>query len=210
VLRSLQCLTRAQVFDVTRGARHYGPGGGYAGFAGRDGTRAFVSGVFTEDGLIEEVAGLSDVDAAGLLTWRDFYHKDYTFLGLLAGGAFYDERGRGLPPLAALAEGAARAAAAREAAEAAARAAPACSAAWSAAQGGEVWCDEAGYAPRRAVAAPVAALGETQPSVRCACVRLAEQDAVAIAAAATMETYPGCEANSQRCRTSPPKAAAGG
>jgi hypothetical protein len=40
----------AQVFEVTRGARHYGPGGGYAFFAGRDGTRAFVTGEFNETG----------------------------------------------------------------------------------------------------------------------------------------------------------------
>ena len=69
VERTLRTLTRTrpQVFDVTKGARHYGPGGGYAGFAGRDGTRAFGSGKFTDEGLVDEVAGLSDVDAAGLL-----------------------------------------------------------------------------------------------------------------------------------------------
>ncbi|KAI0522974.1 hypothetical protein KFK09_005363 [Dendrobium nobile] len=35
------------VFDVTRGKSHYGPGGGYHHFAGRDASRAFASGNFT-------------------------------------------------------------------------------------------------------------------------------------------------------------------
>ena len=32
------------VFDVSKGRKHYGEGGGYAFFAGRDGSRAFVTG----------------------------------------------------------------------------------------------------------------------------------------------------------------------
>ncbi|KAK6921384.1 Cytochrome b5-like heme/steroid binding domain [Dillenia turbinata] len=39
------------VFDVTKGKSHYGVGGGYNHFSGRDASRAFVSGNFTgEDG----------------------------------------------------------------------------------------------------------------------------------------------------------------
>ncbi|PIN03153.1 hypothetical protein CDL12_24325 [Handroanthus impetiginosus] len=35
------------VFDVSKGKSHYGPGGGYNHFSGRDASRAFVSGNFT-------------------------------------------------------------------------------------------------------------------------------------------------------------------
>ncbi|CAI7864698.1 unnamed protein product, partial [Closterium sp. NIES-53] len=35
------------VFDVTKGRKHYGKGQGYNHFAGRDATRAFVSGNFS-------------------------------------------------------------------------------------------------------------------------------------------------------------------
>ena len=48
--RTLWLSICGQVFDVTAGARHYGSGGGYAFFTGRDGTRAFVTGEFNEAG----------------------------------------------------------------------------------------------------------------------------------------------------------------
>jgi predicted heme/steroid binding protein len=37
------------IFDVSAGRRTYGPGGSYSVFAGRDATRAFVTGCFLED-----------------------------------------------------------------------------------------------------------------------------------------------------------------
>jgi predicted heme/steroid binding protein len=37
------------IFDVSAGRRTYGPGGSYSIFAGRDATRAFVTGCFLED-----------------------------------------------------------------------------------------------------------------------------------------------------------------
>ena len=36
------------VFDVSKGAEFYAPGNGYDFFAFRDGSRAFVTGTFTE------------------------------------------------------------------------------------------------------------------------------------------------------------------
>lgn len=38
-----------EVFDVSAGAKYYGPGGGYHGFAGRDATKAFLNLCFTEE-----------------------------------------------------------------------------------------------------------------------------------------------------------------
>jgi hypothetical protein len=51
---------------VSKGSSYYGPGGGYAFFSGKDGSRAFVTGQFDEEGLVENVEGLSSADYLGL------------------------------------------------------------------------------------------------------------------------------------------------
>ncbi|XP_033748546.1 neuferricin-like [Pecten maximus] len=81
-----------QVFDVTKGRKHYGPGGGYEFFSGRDGSRAYVSGDFTEAGLVDDITGLSLTDIRGLDDWVKFYRKDYTYVGKIVGN-FYDAAG---------------------------------------------------------------------------------------------------------------------
>ena len=45
------------VYDVQKGAQYYGPGGGYSFFAGRDASRAYVTGKFEEEGLVSNVDG---------------------------------------------------------------------------------------------------------------------------------------------------------
>jgi hypothetical protein len=56
-----------EVFDVSQGARHYAPGRSYAFFTGRDASRAFATGDFSEAGLIDDLDGLppSEVMWAG-------------------------------------------------------------------------------------------------------------------------------------------------
>ena len=51
-----------KVFDVSKGRRFYAEGGGYSFFTGIDGTRAFVSGNFTKEGLRDDI---EDFDANG-------------------------------------------------------------------------------------------------------------------------------------------------
>ncbi|CAI5529046.1 unnamed protein product [Closterium sp. Naga37s-1] len=77
------------VFDVTKGRKHYGKGQGYNHFAGRDATRAFVSGNFSGvgltddltglsgDGLTDDLTGLSGEQCIGIADWWDFYFKTY-------------------------------------------------------------------------------------------------------------------------------------
>ncbi|KYO32032.1 neuferricin [Alligator mississippiensis] len=81
-----------QVFDVRRGREHYGPGGAYSGLAGRDASRAFVTGDFSAQGLVDDVSGLPPRDAPALRRWLRFYQEQYGFVGKLV-GRFYDENG---------------------------------------------------------------------------------------------------------------------
>ncbi|KAJ6111180.1 hypothetical protein N7486_003415 [Penicillium sp. IBT 16267x] len=48
------------IFDVSANPRMYGPGGGYHFFAGRDATRAFVTGCFSED-LTPDLTGVEEM-----------------------------------------------------------------------------------------------------------------------------------------------------
>ena len=80
-----------EVYDVAPGARHYGPGGPYAHFAGRDASRAFVTGDFSGPDLSDDVSDFTQDQLAALATWRDFYagHASYVRVGYLAGGRFF-------------------------------------------------------------------------------------------------------------------------
>ena len=49
--------------------------------SGRDASRAYVSGDFTEAGLIDDVSGLSSTDYIGLDEWVKFYNTDYKYVG---------------------------------------------------------------------------------------------------------------------------------
>ncbi|PVH89561.1 cytochrome b5 [Cadophora sp. DSE1049] len=48
------------IYDVTAGGRHYGPGGSYHFFAGKDASRAFVTNCFEEDGN-PDLRGVEDM-----------------------------------------------------------------------------------------------------------------------------------------------------
>ena len=49
---------------------------------GKDGTRAFVSGKFNDEGLTDNIEGLSPQDALGLEDWVQFYTKTYKYIGI--------------------------------------------------------------------------------------------------------------------------------
>lgn len=74
-----------RVYDVSKGKDYYGPNGGYKFFAGTDGTRAFVTGEFDEEGLIDAVEGLSPLQMGEIDGWVKFYDKSYIFVGKLIG-----------------------------------------------------------------------------------------------------------------------------
>ena len=75
-----------RVYDVDKGAeRYYGPNGGYNFFTGRDGTRAFVTGEFDENGLTDDIESLSPLQIGELDSWLKFYDKEYTYVGKLIG-----------------------------------------------------------------------------------------------------------------------------
>lgn len=71
------------VFDVTaRGSEHYGPGGAYSVFAGRDATRALALGSFEEEDLARG-GDLDDISPEDVLPWCALFREKYDLVGRL-------------------------------------------------------------------------------------------------------------------------------
>jgi predicted heme/steroid binding protein len=90
--KNLYLAVLGKIYDVSKGAKHYEPGGSYDFFVGKDASRAYVTGDFVND-LNDNINDLDDSKIADLFKWQDFYEKDYTFVGFLE-GKFYDKNGK--------------------------------------------------------------------------------------------------------------------
>jgi len=73
-----------KIYDVTKGKKFYGPGGPYAGFAGRDASRGLAT--FSVDAITDEYDDLSDLKASELEQVREWelqFSEKYEFVGKL-------------------------------------------------------------------------------------------------------------------------------
>ncbi|WJX38804.1 Membrane-associated progesterone-binding protein 4 [Trifolium repens] len=178
------------VFDVTKGKTHYGLGGGYNHFAGRDASRAFVSGNFTGDGLTDSLRGLSSTEVKSVVDWRDFYLRSYKYVGKLV-GRYYDNQGNPTKYLKGVEAKAARGAQLLEKQKIEEAKQPSCSSRWSQDEGGEVWCD-IGYP--RLIQRPLEIALTGKMSKRCACFEKSQLDQPGL------EVYEGCDYHANRCK----------
>ncbi|GAV74419.1 Cyt-b5 domain-containing protein [Cephalotus follicularis] len=178
------------VFDVTKGKSHYGSGGGYGHFAGRDASRAFVSGNFTGDGLTDSLRGLSSTEMKSVVDWREFYFRTYIYVGKLV-GRYYDTQGNPTKYLKEVEAKAARGAQLLEKQKKEEAKQPSCNSRWSQNEGGEVWCD-VGYP--RLVQRPLEIALTGKMSKRCACFREDQLDQPGL------EVYERCDYLSKTCR----------
>ncbi|KAJ4823345.1 Membrane-associated progesterone-binding protein 4 [Turnera subulata] len=178
------------VFDVTKGKSHYGVGGSYNHFAGRDASRAFVSGNFTGDGLTDSLRGLSNTEVKSVVEWRQFYFKGYTFVGKLV-GRYYDSQGNPTKSLKGVEAKAARGAQLLEKQKLEEAKQPSCNSRWSQDEGGEVWCED-GFP--RLVQRPLEIALTGKMSKRCACFKDYQLDQPGL------EVYEGCDFLAKACR----------
>ena len=49
--------------------------------SGRDASRAFITGDYSEEGLTDDVLDLNDQELRGLQDWLVFYKREYTYKG---------------------------------------------------------------------------------------------------------------------------------
>ncbi|EPZ34681.1 Cytochrome b5-like heme/steroid binding domain-containing protein [Rozella allomycis CSF55] len=65
-----------QVYDVSNGEEYYGKKGSYSIFAGKDASRAFVTGCFSDAShLTHDLRGLSENQIEELKNWVKFYQE---------------------------------------------------------------------------------------------------------------------------------------
>ena len=60
---------------------------------GKDGSKAFVTGEFNKEGLIDDLSGLTLLQLDEVENWAQFYDKDYTYVGKLI-GRYYAHDGK--------------------------------------------------------------------------------------------------------------------
>lgn len=169
--KGLYLAVLGKIYDVQKGSKHYGPNGGYHFFAGKDGTRAFVTGEFKEEGLREDVVGLSHQDMLGIEEWMGFYEKEYKFVGFLE-GTYYDSKGRPTAHhnKAVKALNVAHKWQATQTAET--ERYPPCNSEWSQGKGGRVWCsNKSGGINRDWAGVPRKLFKPGSSQSRCACVK---------------------------------------
>ena len=73
-----------KVYDVTKGKRFYGPGGPYAGFAGRDASRGLAT--FSVEPVSDDYDDLSDLKPGEMdqvKEWELQFSERYTLVGKL-------------------------------------------------------------------------------------------------------------------------------
>nr|CDJ98337.1 Cytochrome b5 domain containing protein [Haemonchus contortus] len=160
-----------RIYNVDKGKKHYGKGGGYHFFAGRDATRAFVSGDFTESGLVDTTDGLSHEDLLGIRDWISFYEKDYKLVGVLI-GRYYDANGNPTQELRDVIARMQTAAEWRASRAAETEVFPPCNSEWHQNSGGRVWCSmKSGGIQRDWAGVPRELYDPNTKQKRCACVK---------------------------------------
>lgn len=141
-LKAIWLSILGNVFDVSVGReRYYGPKGGYNFFTGRDGTRAYVTGQFDEEGLVDDIEGLTPLQVGEVDEWIKFYNKEYKYVGKLI-GRYYDRDGsptRAWYKYKKLLGEQERAKAAQKELE---KRFPGCNSRWNEKDGGTVFCSE--------------------------------------------------------------------
>ncbi|KAI4472681.1 hypothetical protein M0802_016579 [Mischocyttarus mexicanus] len=80
-----------QVFDVTKGAKHYEPGASYHIFVGCDASLAFITGEFDEKKITDDISELSPEKIKELDDWVQFYKTNYIYKGKLSGRYFNND-----------------------------------------------------------------------------------------------------------------------
>ncbi|XP_018568039.1 neuferricin [Anoplophora glabripennis] len=181
------------VFDVSKGIKHYGPNKQYNVFVGQDASRSFVTGKFNKEDISEDVADFSYEELRSLDHWLNFYKKEYTKIGLL-NGKYFDEYGRATPYGEAVQNLIKEAEQAKQQIQLEKTKFPPCNVEWDADKGSRVWCSQkSGGIERSWVGVPRQLYEPGSKSYRCACINESNEDL------GVVKEYEGCDKTSFSC-----------
>lgn len=183
------------VYNVTNNGQHYAGGAEYNSFAGRDATRAFVTGNFTHD-LHDDIRDIDNSLYAHIESWSSFYNSSYPILGRLE-GIFFDSRGCKTEELARVYEMFDKIESEKSVRQEEESDFPECNSEWNSdTKKGKVWCStKSGGVERDWVGVPrIYTKGESH---RCACFNqdIEYSDEVS----KYLSIYPGCEPKATEC-----------
>ncbi|XP_031625519.1 neuferricin homolog [Contarinia nasturtii] len=196
--RDLYLSILGSVYDVSKGKKHYGPDGSYNYFVGKDASVAFITGDFEKEpnsntGDDDVLKYLTARDIHSLYQWKQFYDKDYTFVGLLA-GRFYGYNGQKTEYMKKVEEQIEIAIAENAKNEQLRVKYPPCNIEWKAETGTRVWCtSQSGGIDRNFVGLPRKFFEVGKSEYRCVCVpddRLDDPQ---------LKEYDNCDSNSIDC-----------
>ncbi|XP_053988470.1 neuferricin isoform X1 [Hylaeus volcanicus] len=187
-----------QVFDVTKGVKHYGPGATYHVFTGRDASLAFITGEFNDKGLTDDVSSLSVQQVKALYDWVEFYNENYIYKGKLS-GRYYNEDGTPTEEFHKIQRTLIHAKKNQFEEEHRKRMFPPCNVEWKAESGTVIWCSKrSGGIEREWIGVP-RMLFESPNSqqYRCACVKLDSKEYEETKG--MIREYDGCPKTAIKC-----------
>ncbi|XP_022668210.1 neuferricin-like isoform X1 [Varroa jacobsoni] len=197
-----------KVYDVEKGAKYYREGGSYSFFAGKDASRAYITGDFSDTGLTDDLTGLSEESVAGLANWIEMYHKDYPYMGKLV-GRYYTITGEKTAELRRIEELLSRAQAVKDKEDEQKKMFPPCNSEFNTKTGHRVWCsNQSGGIERSWDGVPRRFHPPGMSQERCVCVRTTGAPYDNPSATTNngdlsnpnLKEYPNCEPSSKSCK----------
>lgn len=185
------------VYNVTSaGHTYYGPGKEYSVFAGRDATRAYLTGNFTD--LSDNISDLDESTYGDLKNWSAFYEKSYPQVGRLE-GRYYDSQGCPTAETKRIYQSLDKLGRDSEEDQKASMILPECNSEWNLdTKKSRVWCSKtSGGIERVWTGVPRIQTNEKDNSQRCVCY--SKESKVDETLARSLKVYPGCEKEAIEC-----------
>lgn len=163
------------VYNVSSG-HYYHSGGAYEFFAGKDATRAFLTGEFKSSDFVDDITDLEESYLQGIQTWVDLYEEKYPRVGLVI-GSYYDDDACPTEKLFQLQTKLQRISANKKSEEDELHLYPPCNSQWDAStKRGKVWCSNlSGGISRSWTGKPRQIYDLGSKKWRCACLKNDEQ-----------------------------------